>query len=115
MSTRWTPEQKKAIEERDNNILVSAAAGSGKTAVLVQRVVDMVTDKNNPVYINSLLIATFTNAAATEMKERIFSALQERIKENPEDNYIKEQLKEGKLLENIIDEFESNPYIIDEI
>ena len=92
MSTRWTPEQKKAIEERDNNILVSAAAGSGKTAVLVQRVVDMVTDKNNPVYINSLLIATFTNAAAAEMKERIFSALQERIKENPEDNYIKEQL-----------------------
>lgn len=92
MSTRWTTEQKKAIEERNNNILVSAAAGSGKTAVLVQRVVDMVTDKNNPVYINRLLVATFTNAAATEMKERIFAALQEKIKENPEDDFIKEQL-----------------------
>lgn len=92
MSTRWTTEQQKAIEERNNNILVSAAAGSGKTAVLVQRVVDMVTDKNNPVYINHLLVATFTNAAAMEMKERIFTSLQEKINENPNDKFIKEQL-----------------------
>ena len=92
MSTKWTTEQQKAIEERNNNILVSAAAGSGKTAVLVQRVVDMVTDKANPVYINRLLVATFTNAAAAEMKERIYQALQEKIKQNPDDSFIKEQL-----------------------
>ncbi len=92
MSTKWTNEQKKAISEKHNNILVSAAAGSGKTAVLVQRVVDMVTDKENPIYINHLLVATFTNAAALEMKDRIYNALQEKIKENPEDSFIKEQI-----------------------
>lgn len=92
MSNKWTNEQKQAIEERNNNILVSAAAGSGKTAVLVQRVVDMVTDKNNPVYINHLLVATFTNAAAAEMKDRIYIALQEKLKDNPNDTFLKEQL-----------------------
>ena len=92
MSTKWTTEQKRAINEKHNNILVSAAAGSGKTAVLVQRVVDMVTNKENPVYINHLLVATFTNAAALEMKDRIYNALQEKIKENPDDPFIKEQI-----------------------
>ena len=92
MSTKWTSEQEKAIRIRDCNTLVSAAAGSGKTAVLVQRVIDMITDKTNPVYINRLLIATFTNAAASEMKERIYDALRKKINENPEDSFLKEQL-----------------------
>jgi len=92
MSTKWTSEQEKAIRIRNCNTLVSAAAGSGKTAVLVQRVIDMITDKTNPVYINRLLIATFTNAAASEMKERIYDALRKKINENPEDSFLKEQL-----------------------
>ena len=92
MSTKWTTEQNEAITVRNCNTLVSAAAGSGKTAVLVQRVIDMVTDETNPVYINQLLIATFTNAAATEMKDRIYSALQRKIAENPDNSFLKEQL-----------------------
>lgn len=92
MSTRWTTEQKNAITIRNCNTLVSAAAGSGKTAVLVQRVIDMITDETNPVYINQLLIATFTNAAATEMMERIHIALQKKINEDPDNAYIREQL-----------------------
>ncbi len=92
MSTKWTTEQEKAISVRNCNTLVSAAAGSGKTAVLVQRVIDIVTDETNPVYINRLLIATFTNAAASEMKERIYRALQEKIKNNPDNSFLREQL-----------------------
>ena len=92
MSTRWTTEQEKAITIRNCNTLVSAAAGSGKTAVLVQRVIDMITDETNPVYINKLLIATFTNAAASEMKDRIYRALQQKIKDNPNNSFLREQL-----------------------
>lgn len=92
MSTKWTTEQEKAITIRNCNTLVSAAAGSGKTAVLVQRVIDMITDEDNPVYINQLLIATFTNAAASEMKDRIYRALQAKIKENPDNSFLKKQL-----------------------
>ncbi len=92
MSTKWTIEQERAITIRDCNTLVSAAAGSGKTAVLVQRVIDIITDKTNPVYINQLLIATFTNAAASEMQERIYIALRQKINENPDDTFLKEQL-----------------------
>lgn len=92
MSTKWTTEQKKAISISQCNTLVSAAAGSGKTAVLVQRVIDMITDKSNPVYINELLIATFTNAAAAEMKERIHVALQKKIEEEPDNEFVRQQL-----------------------
>ena len=81
MAFKPTKQQAEAIN-RSGNILVSAAAGSGKTAVLVQRVIDMITDEMNPVYINQLLIATFTNAAATEMMERIHIALQKKIMYN---------------------------------
>lgn len=92
MSTKWTTEQENAISVRNCNTLVSAAAGSGKTAVLVQRVIDIITDETTPVYINQLLIATFTNAAASEMQERIYSALQQKIKENPDNSFLREQL-----------------------
>ena len=73
----WTKEQQEAIDMRGKNILVSAAAGSGKTAVLTERIVDLI-DKDN-VEISSMLIVTFTNAAAAEMKKRIQKKLQERI------------------------------------
>ena len=71
MGMTWTDDQRKVIELRDRNILVSAAAGSGKTAVLVERIIKIITDKEHPVDIDRLLIVTFTNAAAAEMRERI--------------------------------------------
>ena len=64
MEMRWTPEQQKVIETRNANVLVSAAAGSGKTAVLVARILSMITDLEHPVSIDELLIVTFTRAAA---------------------------------------------------
>lgn len=81
----WTKQQSNAINARNANILVSAAAGSGKTAVLVERVKQIITDTENPVNVDRLLIVTFTNAAAAEMKSRIASKLEDVIKENPGD------------------------------
>lgn len=89
---KWTKQQQSAINVRNRNILVSAAAGSGKTAVLVERVKKIVTDKSNPVPIDSLLIVTFTNAAAAEMKSRISKALNDCIKEHPDDSFYRNQL-----------------------
>lgn len=88
----WTPQQCNAINARDRNILVSAAAGSGKTAVLVERVITMITDKDNPVDIDKLLIVTFTNAAAAEMKYRISKSLKAILKKNPNDINARNQL-----------------------
>ena len=68
MGVSWTTEQQQVIDLRNRNILVSAAAGSGKTAVLVERIVKIITDKNHSVDIDHLLIVTFTNAAAAEMQ-----------------------------------------------
>lgn len=92
MPTKWTNEQINAITSRGNNILVSAAAGSGKTAVLVERVIEMISNEKEPLYINNLLIATYTNAAAGEMRERIYNALKIKISENPNSEYLKKQL-----------------------
>ena len=86
MGMTWTDDQRKVIELRDRNILVSAAAGSGKTAVLVERIIKIITDKEHPVDIDRLLIVTFTNAAAAEMRERIGNALENALKENPDDD-----------------------------
>lgn len=92
MSERiWTPEQQHAIEARGGAVLVSAAAGSGKTAVLVERVIRMVCDKAHPVSLERLLIVTFTKAAAAEMRERIGAALRERLSEDPENAYLLRQ------------------------
>jgi len=88
---KWTSEQQKVIDYRNRNILVSAAAGSGKTAVLVERIIERITDKENPVDIDKLLVVTFTNAAATEMRERIGNAIEKRLEENPEDENLKKQ------------------------
>lgn len=68
MGVSWTDEQRQAIDNRGGTLLVSAAAGSGKTAVLVQRVLDRVTDSENPCDVDSFLIVTFTKAAASEMR-----------------------------------------------
>ena len=71
MGMKWTEEQSKVITLRDRNILVSAAAGSGKTAVLVQRILSKIMDPDRPVDIDRLVVVTFTRAAAAEMRERI--------------------------------------------
>ena len=89
---QWTTGQSNAINARNKNILVSAAAGSGKTAVLVERVIKLITDKTNPVDIDRLLIVTFTNAAAAEMRYRISKSLNGLIKSNPNDSFYKRQL-----------------------
>ncbi len=83
-TTKWTPEQSDAITEKNSNLLVAAAAGSGKTAVLVERIIRRVTDEVSPIDIDRLLVVTFTNAAATEMRERVADALAEEIERRPE-------------------------------
>ncbi len=84
MSERpWTPEQKRAINEKSTNLLVAAGAGSGKTAVLVERVISYLTQPENPLDIDRLLVVTFTNAAAAEMRQRISEALEQKLAQNP--------------------------------
>ena len=78
---KWTEAQQDAIDAREGTVLVSAAAGSGKTAVLVTRVIEMITDDKNPCSIDELLIVTFTKAAAAQMKEKINEKLSAMIKE----------------------------------
>ncbi len=92
MGMSWTPEQKQVIELRGRNILVSAAAGSGKTAVLVQRIINIITDREKPVDIDRLLIVTFTNAAAAEMRGRIGAAIERALEENPQNEHLMRQL-----------------------
>lgn len=91
MGISWTEEQQEVIRARGSNILVSAAAGSGKTAVLVERIIQRITDKTNPTDIDRLLIVTFTRAAAAEMKERIGRAIEKRLEENREDEHLQRQ------------------------
>lgn len=88
MSVRWTEEQQKVIDLRERNILVSAAAGSGKTAVLVERIITMLTRSDDPVSVDELLIVTFTEAAAAEMKERIRDAIEKKLAECPGDEHL---------------------------
>ncbi len=87
----WSEEQKKVIETRGCNLLVSAAAGSGKTAVLVERIIGLITDPTDPVSLDELLVMTFTRAAAEEMRERVGRALSERIEKDPENSWLKLQ------------------------
>ena len=91
MAVTWTEEQRKVIELRDRNILVSAAAGSGKTAVLVERILSRITDPDDPVDVDELLVVTFTRAAAAQMRERIGQAIKNRLRENPEDVHLQRQ------------------------
>lgn len=91
MGVTWTKEQQKVIDLRNRNILVSAAAGSGKTAVLVERILTMITEGDHPLDIDQLLIVTFTRAAAAEMKERIRSAVEERLEKEPDNEHLQRQ------------------------
>lgn len=90
--TKWTKEQQMAIETRGCNLLVAAAAGSGKTAVLVQRIINMITDKNSPIDIDRLLVVTFTSAAASEMRERIGEAISKELDKDPSSKLLQRQL-----------------------
>lgn len=91
-SPKWTKEQQEVIDSRECNLLVAAAAGSGKTAVLVERIIQIITNKEKPVDIDSLLVVTFTNAAAAEMRERIGDAIGKALEKNPEDSHLQNQL-----------------------
>ena len=92
MAKQWTEPQNDAILAKGGNIIVSAAAGSGKTAVLVERVVRIITSESDPVDIDKLLIVTFTIPAAAEMKARISSRLEELLKDAPGNRRILRQL-----------------------
>ncbi len=92
IDTKWTKEQLDAITKRDCNLLVAAAAGSGKTAVLVERIIKKITDAKRSVDIDRLLVVTFTNAAATEMRERIAEALSRELEANPGSKVLQRQL-----------------------
>lgn len=99
MAIHFTPEQQQVIELHNCNILVSAAAGSGKTAVLVERIIRMICDEEHPVDIDRLLIVTFTNAAAAEMRERIAAGIADRLAQTPESEHIQ---KQSTLLHNAL-------------
>lgn len=88
---QWTPDQQQVIDKRDDNILVSASAGSGKTAVLVARILAYITDPGQPVDIDRLLIVTFTKAAAGEMRERIGKAISDALLEDPDNEHLQRQ------------------------
>lgn len=91
MAVTWTSDQQRVIDSRNRNLLVSAAAGSGKTAVLVERIVKMVTGEIHPVDLDRLLVMTFTNAAAAEMRERIGRAITSKLQETPDNARLRLQ------------------------
>lgn len=91
MTVKWTDKQKNVIDTRGRNILVSAAAGSGKTAVLVERIIRKILDKDNPVDVDKLLVVTFTKAAAAEMRERVLEALENALEKEPDNEHLQKQ------------------------
>ena len=91
MAITWTEEQKAVIESRNRNLLVSAAAGSGKTAVLVERIIQMITEGEHPLKIDQLLVMTFTKAAADEMRERVLKAVDQKLMEQPDNDHLQMQ------------------------
>ncbi|MBR5772494.1 MAG: UvrD-helicase domain-containing protein [Clostridia bacterium] len=92
MEVKWNKDQLKAIEGRGGTVLVSAAAGSGKTAVLVERIIRRLCDTENPVSIENFLIVTFTRAAAAQMREKIQRALKDRIAADPDNAVMRRNL-----------------------
>ena len=91
MGVVFTKEQQQVIDLRNRNILVSAAAGSGKTAVLVERIITRLTKDESPIDVDQLLIVTYTEAAASEMKERIRNAIEKALEEKPDDVHLQRQ------------------------
>lgn len=92
MSTKWTEEQREAIFTKNCNLLVAAGAGAGKTAVLVERIIQRITDDKENIDIDKLLVVTFTNAAAAEMRERIGDAISKQLEARPESKKLQRQL-----------------------
>ncbi len=92
MSRSWTVSQKEAIENRGENLLVAAGAGSGKTSVLIERIITRIMDSKNPVDVDNLLVVTYTNAAAAEMRHRLGKAINEGLLKNPADDHLRRQL-----------------------
>lgn len=88
----WTEAQQKVIDTRNKNLLVSAAAGSGKTAVLVERIISMICEGDRPMDIDHLLVVTFTNAAAAEMRERIGKAIDRKLAADPDNEHLQKQI-----------------------
>ena len=94
MGVKWTKEQQRVIDVRNKDVLVSAAAGSGKTAVLVERILSLVLGEgegDTPIDVDRLLVVTFTNAAAAEMRERVGLALADRLEAEPENVHLEKQ------------------------
>ena len=91
MAIEFTEQQTRVLQARKHNILVSAAAGSGKTAVLVERIVRMISEGDDPADIDKLLVVTFTKAAAAQMRERIGAAISARIEQEPENAHLQRQ------------------------
>ena len=89
----YTKEQEQAIFLRGKNIMVSAGAGAGKTRVLVSRMAELIMDKEHPIEADHFLVMTFTNAAAAEMKERIGTELEERLEKDPDNLYLRKQIR----------------------
>ncbi|MCL2611421.1 MAG: UvrD-helicase domain-containing protein, partial [Defluviitaleaceae bacterium] len=89
---QWTKEQEKAINTQNSNLLISAAAGSGKTAVLVERIIKIITNVLKPVDIDRLLVVTFTEAAAAEMRHRIQEAIFEKLEKDAENGHLRRQI-----------------------
>ncbi|HEX2998822.1 MAG TPA: UvrD-helicase domain-containing protein, partial [Armatimonadota bacterium] len=92
MAEKWTKEQHDAVTSRGGNLLVAAAAGAGKTSVLVERIVRRITDPVSPVDVDRLLVVTFTNAAASEMRERISRALSGELSRYPGSKHLQRQV-----------------------
>ena len=88
----WTPEQLAAIENTNQTLLLSAAAGSGKTATLTERLIRMISRKENPLRVDRMLVATFTKAAAAQLREKIGTALGKAIEADPENAFLSEQM-----------------------
>ena len=92
MAIGWTKQQLEAMDATGSDLLVSAAAGSGKTAVLVERIIRKVTAAENPLDIDRLLVVTFTKAAAAEMSQRIGAAISKKLEEEPQNTHLQNQL-----------------------
>ncbi len=98
MAVTWSKEQQKIIDSRNQTLLVAAAAGSGKTAVLVERILSRISDETEPVDIDHFLVVTFTNAAAAQMRERLDSAMEERLSILDEKSKLFNRLKRQQML-----------------
>ena len=92
MANSWTPEQEMAITLQGKTLLVSAAAGSGKTSVLTERIIRRLIDKENPAKLSEMLIVTFTRASAADLKAKIAKALSEALASDPGNRHLSEQL-----------------------